>query len=96
MKSKLLNAAVASILFASAGIAAAAEPLSDTQLDTVAAGEIASASAGLSSALIGFATTASTTEARVTRFSLTTESTSVALAAGLFPVAATAAASVIR
>lgn len=98
MKSNLFRAAVATVLLAGAGIASAAEPvaLTDNQMDTVAAGDITSTSAGVATALLGFATTASDTSARVTYFSRTTDSTSVALAAGLLPVAATAASSTIR
>jgi hypothetical protein len=98
MKSKLFTAAVATVLLASAGLASAAEPvaLTDNQMDTVAAGAITSTSAGLATAVLGFGTTASDTSARVTYFSRTTNSTSVALAAGLLPLAVTSASSTIR
>lgn len=98
MKSKLFRTAVASVLVASAGLACAAEPvnLTDSQMDKVAAGALTSTSAGVAAALVGFATTASDTTARVTYYSRTTESSSAALAAGLLPAAATAATSTIR
>ncbi len=98
MKSKFISAAVGSLLLVSAGLVSAAEPvtLTDSQMDTVSAGRISSTSSGVAAALLGFATTGSTTDARVTYFSSKTEASSVSLATGLLPVAATTAASSIR
>ncbi len=98
MKSKLLSAAVGSLLLISAGLASAAEPiaLTDSQMETVSAGAIASTSDAVAAALLGFATTASTTSARVTYFSTKTSASSVSLAVGLLPVASTTASSFIQ
>lgn len=98
MKSKLLSVAVGSLLLVGAGLANAAEPvaLTDSQMESVSAGGIVSTTEAASAALLGFATTASATSARVTFYSSKTSASSVALAAGLLPVAATAATSIIQ
>lgn len=98
MKSNLFRATVASVFLCSAGLASAAEPvaLTDTQMDSVAAGAIGSTSAAGAAALLGFATTASETSAVLTFSSATTTSSSAALAAGLLPIAITSATSVIQ
>jgi hypothetical protein len=95
---KVTGSLVAGLLLAGAGLANAAEPvaLTDSQMDSVAAGAIGSISFGASAALLGFAASASTTSAVVTATSYTTSASSAALAAGLLPIATTGAASVIR
>lgn len=98
MKSKLFRATVVAVLLGSAGLASAAEPvaLTESQMDTVAAGALSSTSAGVAAAFFGFSTTASDTSAIVTHYYSTTASSSVALSAGLLPVAATAGSSTIH
>ena len=98
MKSKLLSAAVATLFAATAGFASAGESvtLSSNQMDSVAAGAILSTTGGAAEALLGFATTASQTAAFQSYYHGLTTASSVALAAGLLPIAATAATSMIH
>ncbi len=98
MKSKLISAAVAALFAATAGFASAGESVTlDTkQMDTVAAGVITSTSGAASAALLGFATTASQSAALQAYYFNATSAASVALAAGLLPVAATTASATIR
>lgn len=98
MKSKILKASVATLLLAGAGLASAAEPvtLTDTQMDTVAAGAVTSISAGFGAALFGAGASASQTAAVLTPTSASTAAASAALGFGVLPIAATAAASQIN
>lgn len=98
MTSKLASIAIGSLLLAGSGMASAAEPvaLTDSQMETVTAGAILSTTDAVGAALLGFATTASTTTARVTYYSSKTTAASVSLAAGLLPVVATTASSIIQ
>jgi hypothetical protein len=63
MKSKIMTSVIAGLLLACAGLANAAEPvaLTDSQMDSVAAGATFAVAGATASALYGFAASAATT-----------------------------------
>lgn len=95
---KTIGSLIAGLLLAATGVASAAEPvtLTDSQMDTVAAGSVSSTSFGTALALLGASTSSSTTAAVLTSSFAATGSASASLSLGVLPVAITAAASSIN
>lgn len=94
----LLRVALGGLLCCAAGVASAAEPvtLTDQQMDGVSAGSQQSYSSAFASALLGFATTASQTNAFSSGLIKWTGATSTGVAAGFGAGALAGAGTIFR